>query len=49
VIEIHDVDHRVEQITTLLKEQGLNEIFMEQEPIFKDSDIFNLYALRSSI
>jgi FkbM family methyltransferase len=47
VIEIHDVDHRVEQVTTLLKEHGLNEIVIEQEPIFKDSNIFNLYALRS--
>jgi FkbM family methyltransferase len=47
VIEIHDVDRRVEKITSLLKEHGLNKIAIEQEPIFKDSDIFNLYALRS--
>jgi FkbM family methyltransferase len=49
VIEIHDLDHRVEQIMTLLKKYGLSKITIEQETIFKNSDIFNLYALRSSM
>lgn len=46
VVEVHDLEHRVEKITNLLKEQGLSEITLEQEPIFKGSNIFNLYALR---
>jgi hypothetical protein len=46
VIEIHDVDGRVEKITALLKEHGLSQITVDQEPIFKGSNIFNLYALR---
>jgi FkbM family methyltransferase len=46
VVEVHDLEHRVEKITALLKEQGLSEITLEQEPIFKGSNIFNLYALR---
>jgi FkbM family methyltransferase len=46
VVEIHDVDDRVEKITALLKQHGLSQITAEQEPIFKGSNIFNLYALR---
>lgn len=46
VIEVHDLDNRVKKITTLLKEHGLSKITIEQEPIFKGSNIFNLYALR---
>lgn len=46
VVEVHDLDNRVEKITTLLKQHGLSQITVEQEPIFKGSDIFNLYALR---
>lgn len=46
VVEIHDLDYRLETITNLLKTKGLTKITIEQEPIFKDSDIFNLYALR---
>lgn len=46
VVEVHNFDSRVEKITTLLKEHGLSKITIEQEPIFKGSKIFNLYALR---
>jgi hypothetical protein len=46
VVEVHDLEHRVEKITALLKEHGFRRITVEQEPIFKDSNIFNLYALR---
>jgi FkbM family methyltransferase len=46
VVEVHDLDNRVEQITALLKNHGLTKITVEQEPIFKGSKIFNLYAFR---
>ncbi len=46
VVEVHDLDSRVEKITALLKEHGFSKITVEQEPIFKGSKIFNLYALR---
>ncbi len=45
-VEVHDLNGRIEKITTLLKENGLNEITVEQEPILKGSDVFSLYALR---
>lgn len=46
VVEVHDLDGRVEKITALLKAHGLSEITVEQEPLLKGSNIFNLYALR---
>ena len=46
VVEVHDLDGRVETITALLQEQGFSKIIVEQEPLFKYSNIFNLYALR---
>ncbi|MEC4817443.1 MAG: FkbM family methyltransferase [Scytonema sp. PMC 1069.18] len=46
VVEVHDLDNRVEKIMGLLNKHGLNKITVEQEPIFQNSNIFNLYALR---
>lgn len=46
VVEVHDLDNRVEKITALLKEHRLSEITVEQEPILKGSDTFTLYAVR---
>ena len=46
VVEVHDIEHRLQKITTLLKEHDVSEIKIEQEPIFNGSNIFNLYAWR---
>jgi len=46
VVEVHDLRHRVEKILALLKGHGFRKITLEQEPIFKGTNIFNLYALR---
>jgi len=46
VMEVHDLDGRVEKIMSLLKEHGLSEIIVEQEPFLKGYENFNLYALR---
>jgi FkbM family methyltransferase len=46
LVEVHDLDNRVEKITDLLKTYGLQEIIVEQEPVFKETNIFNLYARR---
>jgi len=35
LVEVHDLDNRVEKITDLLKTYGLQEIIVEQEPVFK--------------
>ena len=44
VVEVHNLEHRLQKITTLLKEKGFREIKVEQEPLFKGSNVFNLYA-----
>lgn len=49
VAEVYDLNCRVEKITALLKEHGFGMITVEQDPIFKDSQIFNLYALRKKL
>lgn len=46
VVEVHDLEHRLQKITTLLKEHGFSEIEVEQEPMLKGSNVFNLYAWR---
>ena len=46
VVEVHDLDGRVEKLSALLKAHGLSEITVEQEPLFQGSNLFNLYALR---
>ena len=48
VVEVHDLDGRVEKIASLLKANGLSKITVEQEPLFKGSNIFSLYALRGN-
>ena len=44
VIEVHDFDRRLQKIMTLLKQQGFNKIKLKQEPFFKNSNIYMLYA-----
>jgi FkbM family methyltransferase len=49
VVEIHNVNGRVEKITNLLKHHGFSEVILEQEPMLKGSDVFSLYALRQKL
>lgn len=46
VVEVHDLDGRLETITALLREHGLGEIFVEQPPTLTNSNIFNVFATR---
>lgn len=48
VVEIHNIEDRVEKIKNLLFAHGFKQILIEQEPLFRGSEIFNLYALRKS-
>jgi len=45
-LEIHNIDNRVQQITSLLEKYGLNKIAIGQEPLFRGSDVFYVHALR---
>lgn len=44
VVEVHDLESRVEKVATLLRKHGFRNIVVEQELMLKGSDIFNLYA-----
>ena len=46
VIEVHDVEGRLEQITNLLKNQGYR-VVSEQENLYEGSNIHNVYAIRN--
>lgn len=46
VVEVHDLENRVEKVTTLLNNRGFRKVTVEQEPLLKGSDIFNIYAQR---
>lgn len=46
VIEVHDVEGRLEQITNLLKNQGYR-VVSEQEDLYEGSNIYNVYAIRN--
>ncbi|MBD2777694.1 FkbM family methyltransferase [Iningainema tapete] len=46
VVEVHDLDHRVEKITSLLKKNRFNEMKVEQEQARKGTNVFNIYAVQ---
>ncbi len=47
VVEVHDLDNRLQRVHSLLSQKGFDHIAVEQEPLLKGSNIFSLYALRS--
>ncbi len=46
VIEVHDVDSRVETVEALLKKHGYRRIVIEHGPVLTSSNIVSLYATR---
>ncbi|MBO0698181.1 MAG: FkbM family methyltransferase [Zavarzinella sp.] len=48
VVEVHDLDGRLAKVAGLLKAQGFDAIWVEQEPFFEGSEIYNLYARRTA-
>ncbi len=47
VIEVHNIEGRLEQITSLLKEKGY-EVITEQEPLLRNTSLYTLYATREA-
>src|SRR5262249_35612656 len=45
VIETHDLDDRVEALTTLLRARDY-DVYVEQDPLLKGTDLFNIYVMR---
>jgi amino acid adenylation domain-containing protein/FkbM family methyltransferase len=48
VMEVHDLDYRLDQITRLLESHGF-EVNVEQEAWCEGTELFNLYARRSGL
>jgi len=46
VVEVHDLQDKLQKIKTLLQQNSFNKIIVEQEPLFNGSNIVNLYAWR---
>ena len=47
VIEVHDLLSRVEKIRDLLSKKGFTKIIVEQEPLLRKSEYYNVYGLRN--
>lgn len=47
VVEVHDLDNRIDNVTALLKQQGFNKVIVEQQKFMSGYEIFNVYALRA--
>src|SRR6185369_9512500 len=45
VMEVHDIEGRLSNIATLLSDHGF-EHFVEQDDLLKNTNLFNLYAIR---
>ncbi|HEV7396997.1 MAG TPA: amino acid adenylation domain-containing protein, partial [Pyrinomonadaceae bacterium] len=44
IVEVHDLDGRLEQIKTLLVEHGF-DLTVDQDSSFKDTGLYNIYAI----
>ncbi|MGJ5672511.1 MAG: non-ribosomal peptide synthase/polyketide synthase [Nostochopsis sp.] len=48
VVEVHNINDRLEEIATLLKEHGYN-LTIEQDALLENTELYNIYARRPSI
>ncbi len=48
VSEVHDTENRLAIVKKMLKEKGFDKIIIEQEDALRDTELFNIYALRSN-
>jgi hypothetical protein len=48
VLEVHDLDGRVQKVKELLMQHDLNKITIEQQSFLKGHEYFNVYALREN-
>jgi amino acid adenylation domain-containing protein/thioester reductase-like protein/FkbM family methyltransferase len=48
VVEVHDINGRLEEIATLLKEYGY-DLTIEQDALLENTGLYNIYARRPSI
>jgi FkbM family methyltransferase len=46
VVDVHDLDNRLDTMTSLLQAHGLTEIVVDQPPTLKQSNIYSVFAMR---
>ncbi len=46
VVDVHDLDHRLEVMKAMLHQHGLTKIEVDQPPTLKHSKIYTVYAMR---
>lgn len=46
VMEVHDIDGRLDEIRTLLARHGISAVVTDQEPALRGSNVYDLYARR---
>ncbi len=46
VVDVHDLDQRLEAMTALLQQYGLRDLVVGQPPTLKNSEIFTVHAMR---
>ena len=46
IVDVHDLDGRLEEMTAILRGHGLVEIKVEQPPTLKGSDIYTVFSTR---
>jgi FkbM family methyltransferase len=44
VAEVHDVDHRLEHIASMLRTRGFTQIHTDQDPAFRSTTLHNIFA-----
>ena len=47
VVEVHDIEGRMDKMKSLLKEKGFNRLIAERESGLEKTPMYNLFALRS--
>lgn len=46
VVEVHDIKSKLKEIVTLLQNNQFTKIEVDQEPFFRNSENFNIYATK---
>jgi hypothetical protein len=46
MLQVHDIDGRVSQVVSLLRERGFSSVTVEQPGHLAGTDLYNLYAVR---
>lgn len=49
VMEVHDLDGRLDTIVGVLKSNGVGHVVAEQEPALRGSNVYSLYASRDAL